>query len=114
MEAETGASEEIKEVKGETEGLGEIDWQTYLEGYNLSGTTAEYFEEDEDRPSYENLLTKKSTLTDHLMWQLNLSRIDDRERRIAAEIIGNLDEDGYLKATLEEIADITGHPPRRG
>ena len=111
LEAETGASEEIKEVKGETEGLGEIDWQTYLEGYNLSGTTAEYFEEDEDRPSYENLLTKKSTLTDHLMWQLNLSRIDDRERRVAAEIIGNLDEDGYLKATLEEISDITGHTP---
>jgi RNA polymerase sigma-54 factor len=110
-ETETEASEEIKEVKGETEGLGEIDWQTYLEGYNLSGTTAEYFEEDEDRPSYENLLTKKSTLTDHLMWQLNLSRIEDRDRRVAAEIIGNLDEDGYFKATLEEIAEITGYTP---
>jgi RNA polymerase sigma-54 factor len=107
-EAETAPPEEIKEVKGESEGLGDIDWQTYLEGYNLSGTTGEYFEEDEERPSYENLLTKKSTLTDHLMWQLNLSRMEDRERRVAAEIIGNLDEDGYLKATLEEIAGVTG------
>lgn len=101
-------SEEVKEVAGENEGLADIDWQTYLEGYNLGGSTADSYEEDEDRPSFENLLTKKGTLTDHLMWQLGLSRITDEQRRIAAEIIGNLDEDGYLKATLDEIAEIVG------
>jgi RNA polymerase sigma-54 factor len=104
-------SDEIKEVKGETEGMSEIDWQTYLESYNLGGTTADSYEEDEDRPSYENLLTKKSTLTDHLMWQLNLSRVGDRERYIAAEIIGNLDEDGYLKASFEDLGAATGAGP---
>jgi len=101
-------TEEVKEVAGENEGLADIDWQTYLEGYNLGGSTADSYEEDEDRPSFENLLTKKGTLTDHLMWQLGLSRLTDEERGIAAEIIGNLDEDGYLKATFEEIADIIG------
>jgi RNA polymerase sigma-54 factor len=97
-------SEQIQEVKGEGEGLGDIDWQTYLEGYSLGGTTADSYEEDEDRPSYENLLTKKSTLSDHLLWQLNLSRLTDQQRLVATEIIGNIDEDGYLKASLEEIA----------
>jgi len=99
------SSEEVKEVKGESEGLGDIDWQTYLEGYSLGGSTADYYEEDDDRPSYENLITKKGTLTDHLLWQLNLSPFDETERQIAEEIIGNLNEDGYLIASLEEIAE---------
>ncbi len=100
--------EEVKEVKGENEGLNDIDWQTYLEGYNLGGSTADSYEEDEDRPSYENLITKKGTLNDHLLWQLNLSRFTEVERLVATELIGNLDDDGYLKATLEEIAAAVG------
>ncbi|WP_432821095.1 RNA polymerase factor sigma-54 [Trichloromonas sp.] len=102
------SAEEIKEVAGDNEGMADIDWQTYLEGYSLGGSTADFYEEDDDRPSYENLLTKKGTLTDHLMWQLNLSRMDDEIRQIAAEIIGNLDDDGYLQASLDEIAETTG------
>ncbi|WP_305046567.1 RNA polymerase factor sigma-54 [Geoalkalibacter sp.] len=104
---ESESFEELPEVKGDKEGLNDIDWQTYLEGYNLGGSVADAYEEDDDRPSYENLLTKKSTLSDHLMWQLNLSRLDDQTRQVAAEIIGNLDEDGFFKATLEEVAAAT-------
>lgn len=102
--------DEVREVSGENEGVADIDWQTYLEGYSLGGSTADFYEEDEDRPSYENLLTKKGNLSDHLLWQLNLSRLNDDVRRVAAEIIGNLDEDGYLQASLEEIAATSGAP----
>ncbi|PNU19764.1 RNA polymerase sigma-54 factor [Geothermobacter hydrogeniphilus] len=99
------ANENAEEMPEDPAGLkDEIDWQAYLEGYTQSGTTADIYESDDDRPSYENLLTRKSTLAEHLMWQLNLSRIVDRKRAIAAEIIGNLDADGYLQASLEEIA----------
>jgi RNA polymerase sigma-54 factor len=105
--SEVSQSEELPEVKGDNEGLNDIDWQTYLDGYNLGGSVADAYEDDDDRPSYENLLTKKGTLTDHLMWQLNLTRIDDGTRQVAAEIIGNLDEDGFFKATLEEVAIAT-------
>lgn len=104
------SAEEVKEVAGENEGMADIDWQTYLEGYSLGGSTADFYEEDDDRPSYENLLTKKGTLTDHLMWQLNLSRTDDEIRQLAAEIIGNLDDDGYLQASLDEISATTTAP----
>ncbi len=102
--------DEVREVSGESEGVADIDWQTYLEGYSLGGSTADFYEEDEDRPSYENLLTKKGNLSDHLLWQLNLSRLNDDVRRVAAEIIGNLDDDGYLQASLEEIAATSGAP----
>ncbi len=99
---------QVEEVKADEEGMNDIDWQTYLEGYNLGGTVASSYEEDEERPSYENLLTKKRTLVDHLMWQLTLTKMSDWETRIATEIIGNIDDDGYLKASVEEIAAITG------
>ena len=94
----------IPEVTGESEGLADIDWQSYLEGYSLGGTTADNYEDDEDRPSYENLLTKGTSLAEHLLWQLGLSRIHPRDCPVATELIGNIDEDGYLKVPLEEIA----------
>ena len=99
---------QVEEVKANEEGMNDIDWQTYLEGYNLGGTVASSYEEDEDRPSYENLLTKKRTLVDHLMWQLTLTRLSELETRVATEIIGNIDDDGYFKASIEEIAEATG------
>ncbi len=106
-----GASDEVREVGGDGADVAEIDWRAYLQEYTAGGSVADTYEEDEDRPSYENLLTKKGNLVDHLMWQLNLSRLENGEKAIAAEIIGNLDEDGYLKASLEEIAAATDSNP---
>ncbi|MFZ3209083.1 MAG: RNA polymerase factor sigma-54 [Geobacteraceae bacterium] len=78
-----------------------MDWDAYLEGYNYS---ADRYYDDDDAPSYENLLTKKSTLIDHLMWQLNLNRFTEPERRVGVEIIGNIDEDGYFRASLADVS----------
>ena len=93
--------------------MADIDWKTYLESYSLGGTTADSYEDDEDRPSYENLLTKKPSLTDHLMWQLGLSRLENREREVAAEIIGNVDDDGYLQVSIEELSAQIGCDPEQ-
>lgn len=103
--AEAQSQETTQEAEGEGDGMADIDWKTYLESYSLGGTTADSYEDDEDRPSYENLLTKKTSLADHLMWQLNLSRLENLERAIAGEIIGNLDHDGYLHVSVEELAE---------
>ncbi len=95
-----------QEVKAESEGMNDIDWQTYLEGYSLnSSDTRNSYEDHEDRPSFESLLTRQKSLKDHLMWQLSLSSFSVDERLAAAEIIGNLDDIGYLKASLEEMAE---------
>ncbi len=96
----------FQEVKAGEETLRDTDWDSYLEGYNFSA--GEQYYDDEERPSYENILTRKGTLVDHLMWQLSLARISDAEAEIGAEIIGNIDEEGYLRATIEEIARSRG------
>jgi RNA polymerase sigma-54 factor len=98
-------SGDFKEVAAGEETRSELDWESYLEGYNYSAGE-QYYDDDEDRPSYENILTKKGTLFDHLVWQLNLNRFSDQERMIGAEIIGNIDEDGYLRTTTADIAHV--------
>ena len=101
-----------QEIKGEDEGMGDIDWQTYLEGYSLSsGDSRDSYEDLEERPSYESLLTKQNNLHDHLMWQLSLSPFTEEELVVAREIIGNLDESGYLKSNIEELVEITHQEP---
>jgi RNA polymerase sigma-54 factor len=99
-----GNAEEVKELQDDMEGFNQADWQTYLDGYHSSGATADTYEADDDRPSFESLLTKKTSLADHLLWQLTLTRIPDDQRAAAAEIIGNIDDDGYFKSSIEEIS----------
>lgn len=99
-EVESG---EVREVAGEREGFADIDWQTYLESYSLGGTSADNYEEDEERTSFENLVSRKPSLQDHLLWQLRLSTLEGRERALAEELIGNLDDDGYLRAPFAEL-----------
>ena len=62
-------------------------------------------QEDRDDLPFENIVRSVSSLTDHLDEQLRFTTEDDVIRRIGNEIIGNLDEDGYLRAELSEIAD---------
>jgi RNA polymerase sigma-54 factor len=93
---------EFKEVTAGEETFQEIDWATYLDGYNYSA--GEQYYDDEDRPSYENILTRKSTLFDHLLWQLQMGKFSDEELKIGLEIIGNIDEDGYFRSSPAEVA----------
>lgn len=59
----------------------------------------------DDLPSYEQVLTRPTTLYDHLMWQLRMSTNDPKELELGEEIIGNLNEDGYLVVLVEEFAE---------
>jgi RNA polymerase sigma-54 factor len=86
----------------------EIDWEQYLNYYDVGGMPDSPIESDEDRPSYENFLSPETTLQDHLLWQLRLTHLDAQQKRIGVHIIGNVDEDGYLRATAEEIAETVG------
>src|SRR4030067_1160844 len=67
-------------------------------------------EEEDGRPYYENLLTRKPSLADYLESQVNLSTVDDAVREIAPYLIGNIDENGYLKVSAEETAEALGKP----
>jgi len=97
------SNEQTLEVKGEGEGTDEFDWENYLENYNLTPFQRPSYQDGEERPSFENFLAKRTTLFDHLYWQLQLSHFTEEEQKVGIYIIGNLDEDGYLKVSLEEI-----------
>jgi RNA polymerase sigma-54 factor len=64
--------------------------------------------DDDERPGVDAVATRRPTLQEHLQWQLQLSTFPDAERAVASWILGNLDDDGYLRATLEEIARQAG------
>lgn len=95
--------ESFQELKVSENAIREMDWATYLDGYNYSSGD-QYNDDDDDRPSFENMLTKKGTLFDHLIWQLKMGKFTADEMRTGAELIGNIDEDGYFRASLSEIA----------
>ncbi|MBI2353498.1 MAG: RNA polymerase factor sigma-54 [Deltaproteobacteria bacterium] len=92
--------DEFREVEAGEDTL--RDWDSYLDGYNYS--SGEQYSGDDERPSFENLLTRKGTLIDHLLWQLHMGHFAGNELHIGEEIIGNVDEGGYLRASLEEVA----------
>jgi len=88
--------------------LREIDWKEYLESYgndmqgSVSGCARD--EEEDRRSMLENLPVRRPSLTDHLMWQLRMSSLTPEEEYVGALIIGNLDGDGYLRLSIEEVA----------
>ena len=108
-EAEVPAEgDHTTEVKGQGEGVEDYDWENYMENASLTPFQRQGDGDSEDRPSFENFLTRQTTLTDHLQWQLQLSHLTEDERRAGEWILGNIDEDGYLKTTVEEIAEEVG------
>src|SRR5450432_1023262 len=81
----------------------EIDFGSYFQDYLDPGFRAPNNFEISDKPSFEHFLSQPSTLTDHLSWQIG-SLILTPELRDAAEyILGNLNEDGYLTSSDEEL-----------
>jgi RNA polymerase sigma-54 factor len=81
----------------------EIDFGTYFKDYLDPGYRSPNSSETSERPSFENFLSKPGTLTDHLMWQLGAIHLSDAVRAAAELVIGNLNDDGYLVASDEEL-----------
>ncbi len=86
----------------------EIDFGSFFDDYLDPGYRTPAGEEIE-KPSFENFLSTPTNLTDHLMWQLSLSPAREEVVDAAESIIGNLNEDGYLTASVEELAQTGGH-----
>jgi RNA polymerase sigma-54 factor len=87
----------------------EIDFGSFFQDYLDPGYRTHSEMEDIERPSFENFLSKPSTLTDHLAWQLGSLSLRPEVREAADAIIGNLNEDGYLIASDNELLGVA--PP---
>jgi RNA polymerase sigma-54 factor len=80
----------------------EIDWSGFLEDFSTpSRVTVE--SEDREAPKYEAFITRKESLNDHLLWQFLMTKPSREDEHIASLIIGNLNKDGYLEVSVEEI-----------
>ena len=104
---EHGEPDRAKEVTGDAEAASEIDWQQWLEQYNSSPPTGGIRREAaEDLPNLEQTLSATETLQEHLEHQIGLLQMVDDDRTIALEVIGALDERGYLvgERPTEDIA----------
>src|SRR5437764_6668628 len=89
----------------------EIDFGSFFQDYLDPGYRSSREMEEIERPSFENFLSKPSTLVDHLMWQLGSLPVRPEVREAAELIIGNLSEDGYLIASDEELLGISPPAP---
>ena len=102
-------STKTEEVKIEEKLHDDIDWSNYLGEYNTPGRTS-YESEDRDAPRFEAFIAPKQSLRDHLLWQLLMTKPSKQEESIASLIVGNLNKDGYLDSTVEEIAAMSEYP----
>ncbi len=84
----------------------------YFDERSSDGRDLGYFSPGmEDQPSFELFHAKKTSLHEHLLWQLRMSDADIEIRKTAEILIGNIDEDGFLRITDEEIASVTEASP---
>jgi RNA polymerase sigma-54 factor len=82
----------------------EVDFGSYFQDYLDPGYRTQPEYEENEKPSFENFLSQPTTLSDHLAWQLGALSLDTPLELAADFVVGNLDEDGYLTASEEELA----------
>ena len=108
---ESSAEEAPAATEDKKDPFEEIDFGSFFKDYLDPGFRSQTDFEEIERPSFENFLSKASTLTDHLNWQLGSIPTTPTVREAAEVVIGNLNEDGYLIASDEELLCIAPPAP---
>ena len=99
------------EKKKEADAWDDADYAYFFGEYLDDGYRSRQPSEVRELPPIENTLSSKSSLADHLTWQLHLQTGDDLLREIGEAIIGNIDDDGMLVASVDEIASLGDWDP---
>ncbi len=94
-----------------TDPFDEIDFGSFFQDYLDPGHRTYAELESIERPSFENFLSRPTTLTDHLEWQLGALNLSPKLREATEMIVGNLNEDGYLTASEEELLSCSDPQP---
>jgi len=99
-------SQEEEELPNSKETELSSQWEEYIGDIERENRETEYPSTagGDEPPSYEQTLTRSQSLSDHLQWQLSLSVTTPRDVEIGKLIIGNIDDDGYLRLSIEELA----------
>ncbi|HJY30184.1 MAG TPA: RNA polymerase factor sigma-54 [Pyrinomonadaceae bacterium] len=102
---EEAGGEEGSTDEAQRDAFEEIDFGREFQDYLDPGYKTQEIEYKEDAPTFEQFLTKPPSLAEHLEWQLNMTTLEDDIRDAAICVIGNLNADGRLNATDEEIEE---------
>ena len=105
--AEAAATQEktdTEEKVNKTDTWDDQDYEYFFGDYLDDGYRPRAAQEIKELPPIENTLSAASSLSDHLMWQLSMQANDPLMKAIGSAIIGNLNDDGYLVASFEELA----------
>jgi RNA polymerase sigma-54 factor len=104
---ERGAEERVTEEPAAPpkDSFNEVDFGSYFQDYLDPGYRTQPEYDESEKPSFENFLSQPTTLADHLAWQLGALTLEPSLREAVEFIIGNLDEDGYLAGSEEELAE---------
>jgi len=100
---ETGNSD-IKESVNSRE-KEDQEFEAYFQEY-FDNEFSSFSSEKKESYQLENFVAKGTSLWDHLNWQANLEFFDEKDKETAKYIIGNINEEGYLMVSIEEIADV--------
>jgi len=90
----------------ENDPFDEIDMGSYFQDYLDPGFRTGVSLEDVEKPSFENFISQPGTLGDHLLWQIGALSLTPEIRAATEIIVGNLNDDGYLNCTDEELAQL--------
>ena len=101
--ADSATNEDQNEVSDSFE---EIDYGREFQDYLDPGYRTQEIEYKDDAPSFEQFLSHTESLSEHLEWQINMLDISDKLHEVCTSVIGNLNADGRLTATVEELARI--------
>ncbi len=83
-----------------------FDWESYSESFNSSSSSSPNMKESQspdDMPSYENMVSKSQSLQEHLEWQLRMESLSADQLSFCLDLIGNIDDDGYLEVPFDEV-----------
>ncbi|MBX3244757.1 MAG: RNA polymerase factor sigma-54 [Acidobacteria bacterium] len=112
MDGGTDLSDTADEGGRESEdSFDEIDYGREFQDYLDPGYKTQEIEYKDDAPSFEQFLSHQQSLSEHLEWQLNMLELSQTVTNAAICIIGNLDGDGRLGATVDDIARLAGCSP---
>ena len=83
-----------------------FDWESYSESFNSTSSSSPNMKESQspdDMPSYENMVSKSQSLQEHLEWQLRMESLSADQLSFCLDLIGNIDDDGYLEVPFDEV-----------
>lgn len=110
--AETADEAPVEEFEVSEKAKEEFDWENYLGEYSSAPSSGEgSMRESQELPSYDNVMTKPVSLKDHLLWQLRMAALDEVQMEIGAVILENLNRDGYLQVSLDDLAELRHTTP---